>query len=53
MPADLVCRSSMCMAAALADNVLIKLDATNRAAAVAEAMRRGVIPGIAAADTDR
>lgn len=32
----------------LVANVLIKLDATNRAAAVAEAMRRGLIPGIAA-----
>lgn len=32
----------------LVANVLIKLDVTNRAAAVAEAMRRGLIPGIAA-----
>lgn len=32
----------------LVANVLIKLDVTNRAAAVAEALRRGVIPGIAA-----
>ncbi len=33
----------------LVANVLIKMDATNRAAAVAEAMRRGLIPGIAPA----
>jgi DNA-binding CsgD family transcriptional regulator len=29
----------------LVANVLIKLDATNRTSAVAEAMRRGLIPG--------
>jgi two-component system, NarL family, nitrate/nitrite response regulator NarL len=33
----------------LVANVLIKLDVTNRAAAVAEAMRRGLIPGLDAA----